>query len=51
MNRKRYQVIDTPTQQVMATYSSWAAAARKADYLDLEYGAVRYVVVVVPAKA
>ena len=40
----RYQVIDNQTQVVMGIYSSLKAAHRRADKLDMEYGAVRYVV-------
>lgn len=37
-----YQVIDRQTGDVVATYHSRKAATRKADKLDLEYGAIRY---------
>lgn len=39
-----YQVIDRQTGVVMGIYSSRKAATRKADKLDLEYGAIRYTV-------
>ena len=39
-----YQVIDTKTGDVMGIYSSRKRASRKADKLDLEYGAIRYAV-------
>jgi hypothetical protein len=38
----RYQVIDMRTGVIMGTYASRARALRKADQLDLAYGAVRY---------
>ncbi len=37
-----YRVIDSQTKQVMGTYSTRARASRKADKLDLAYGAYRY---------
>ena len=37
-----YKVIDNQTGKVMGTYSSRKAASRKADKLDLAYGAIRY---------
>lgn len=39
-----YQIIDNQTQLVRGTYKSASTARRKADKLDNEYGAVRYVV-------
>lgn len=39
-----YQVIDTRTGNVMGNYSSKVRATRKADKLDLQYGAIRYAV-------
>jgi hypothetical protein len=43
-NTMKYQVIDRQTGNVMGTYSSRTSASRKADKLDLEYGAIRYAV-------
>jgi hypothetical protein len=40
----RYQIIDTQTKQVIGTYSSRVRASRKADRMDLAYGAIRYMV-------
>lgn len=40
--RIMYQVIDSQTQQIRGTYQSRRRAARRADALDLEYGAIRY---------
>ena len=51
----KYQVVDTQTGAIVATYTSRSSgtiararhsARRRADRLDLEYGAVRYSVVV-----
>ena len=39
-----YSVIDIKTGNIVATYDNRKSAYRKADKLDLEYGAVRYVV-------
>lgn len=39
-----YQVIDLQTGKVVGTYKSRRMATRKADKLDLEYGAIRYAV-------
>ena len=39
-----YSVIDRQTGQVVKTYTNRATAYRRADKLDLAYGAVRYVV-------
>lgn len=41
-----YQVIDTHTKQIIATYPENKArvARNRANKLDLKYGAVRYVV-------
>ena len=44
MNAISYQVIDIQTKQVVATCSTRKAASRKADKLDLAYGAIRYTV-------
>ena len=41
---KRFQVVDSRTGTVMGSYSSRKMASRKADKLDLEYGAIRYAV-------
>lgn len=38
----KYQVIDSRTGLVMGTYSTRVRASRKADKLDLQYGAIRY---------
>ncbi len=46
-NTKTYQVIDIQTKKVMGTYTSRAAASRRADKLDLAYGAIRYVVKII----
>ena len=43
-NTNTYQVIDIQTKKVMGTYASRAAASRRADKLDLAYGAIRYTV-------
>lgn len=40
-----YQVIDIRTKDIMGSYSTRKAASRKADKLDLQYGAIRYAVV------
>lgn len=45
-----YQVIDTQTKYIMGTYSTKRRATRKADKLDLEYGAIRYTVIAVQAS-
>jgi hypothetical protein len=37
-----YQVIDTKTQQVVASFANKQAARNKRDRLDAVYGAVRY---------
>lgn len=37
-----YQVIDNRTGQLVGTYSTAKRARRKADKLDLVYGAIRY---------
>jgi len=39
-----YQVIDSHTKAIMGTYKSRAVASRRADKLDLIYGAIRYCV-------
>ena len=46
MNNTIYELIDTKTQKVIATYSyaQRNRARNKRDKLDLEYGAVRYIV-------
>ena len=46
-NINTYQVIDIQTKKVMGTYTSRAAASRRADKLDLAYGAIRYVVKII----
>ena len=40
----KYHVIDTQTGDIMGTYASRVIASRKADKLDLAYGAIRYAV-------
>lgn len=44
-----YQVIDIRTKQVVKTYADRKTARRAADRLDLQYGAVRYIVKAVEA--
>jgi hypothetical protein len=39
-----YRVIDSRTGKIVGVYNSLAAAYRRADKLDAEYGAVRYIV-------
>jgi hypothetical protein len=39
-----YQVIDIKTKQVISAHKDRKQASRKADRLDLAYGAVRHVV-------
>ena len=39
-----YQVIDIQTNWVVSSHKTSRRAHRKADRLDMEYGAVRYVV-------
>ena len=43
----QYQVIDTRTQVIVGTFTTRKAASRKADRLDLEFGAIRYLVIAV----
>ena len=45
MEKKNYQLIDTQTQKVLGVYSyaQRNRARNKRDKLDLEYGAVRYI--------
>lgn len=42
-----YQVIDCQTNTIVGTYDNRKAASRRADKLDLAYGAVRYTVRVI----
>lgn len=42
--KKMYSVIDIRTGEIVGSYKSRKVASRKADKLDMEYGAVRYVV-------
>ena len=42
----RYQVIDCYTGKVLGEYASRRRATNRADALDLQYGAVRYAVVI-----
>ena len=46
MENTTYQLIDTQTQKVIATYSyaQRNRARARRDKLDLQYGAVRYIV-------
>jgi hypothetical protein len=44
MDETTYQVIDIQTKAVVGTYKTRAAASRRADKLDMAYGAVRYTV-------
>lgn len=45
----KYQIIDTKTGQAVGKpRNTRAAAQRRADRLDTEYGAVRYVVRTIP---
>lgn len=46
-----YQVIDRKTNTVVGTYDNRKAASRRADKLDLAYGAIRYTVRVIFAEA
>lgn len=39
-----YSVVDIMTGEVVGSYKNRKRASRKADKLDMEYGAVRYVV-------
>lgn len=39
-----YQVIDNKTKQIVGEYKSRKRASNRADKLDLEYGAYRYIV-------
>lgn len=41
---KPYIIVDTKTQQTVAHCATRVRAMNKADKLDLEYGAVRYVI-------
>lgn len=40
----KYQVIDTHTGWIMGTYTERKKASRRADKLDMIYGAVRYAI-------
>lgn len=51
MNGNTYQVIDNQAGKVMGTYTTRAAASRRADKLDLAYGAIRYIVKIIWADA
>ena len=46
MENTTYQLIDTKTQKVIATYSyaQRNRARARRDKLDLQYGAIRYIV-------
>lgn len=37
-----YQIVDSQTGAVKGTYQTLSRARRRADKLDLEYGAIRY---------
>jgi len=39
-----YEVVDSRTKEVVCTRPTLKSASRRADKLDLEYGAVRYIV-------
>lgn len=39
---KTHEIIDGQTQKLIGQYSSLRRAHRRADRLDLEYGAIRY---------
>ena len=43
-SRTTYHVIDKQTGAHMGTYATRVAARRRADKLDLAYGAIRYLV-------
>ena len=43
-NNKQYQVINIRTKDVVGSYSTRKAAQRRADKMDLEYGAINYAV-------
>jgi hypothetical protein len=38
----KYHIIDLKTRRVIAVYTDRRRAERRADFLDLEYGAIRY---------
>ena len=38
----KYHLIDNQTKRLIKVFNNRAAASRKADKLDLEYGAIRY---------
>lgn len=40
----KYEVVDNQTSRVVASYTSRRRAQARADKMDLQYGAVRYVV-------
>ncbi len=46
-----YVVIDRQTGQTVASRTTRKAAQKKADALDLAYGAIRYFVLLGPVKA
>lgn len=50
MNLTNYQVIDTRTGDEIGTYTTRKRASRKADSLDLAYGAIRYQVRAIESK-
>lgn len=39
-----YQVIDIQTKAIIGTYKTRQSASNRANKLDLQYGAVRYIV-------
>lgn len=47
MSGNTYQVVDAKTDKVMGTYTEGTRARRRADKLDLAYGAVRYSVKII----
>jgi hypothetical protein len=40
----KYHLIDNQTKKVIKVFNNRASASRKADKLDLEYGAIRYTI-------
>ena len=43
----KYHLIDNQTKKLIKVFNNRASASRKADKLDLEYGAIRYIVHIV----
>ena len=44
MENIKYQLIDTYNKQVLGTYKNRKLARNKADKLDNQYGAIRYII-------